>query len=282
MEIKTIGVLGAGAMGHGIAVVAASKGYDVILYDVNQQALDRAAKMIRISLKLSVKSSSITSEQVEPIISRIKHTLNFQELSSVDFFIEAAPEDLELKKKLLMQIDTIDQEHAIFATNTSQFSISDIASSSKRPDKVVGMHWFNPPQIMKLIEMVRGHLTSDQTIDITSKLAENLGKTVVICDDSPGFITSRALAAFVIECVRMYEEGVASMRDIDKAIKLGLNHPKGPFELSDFIGLDVLLKVALEMTRHYGDRFLPPRIIKNLVNSGHLGKKTGKGYYNYT
>jgi 3-hydroxybutyryl-CoA dehydrogenase len=200
----------------------------------------------------------------------------------VDFFIEAAPEDLELKKKLLMQIDTIDQEHAIFATNTSQFSISDIASSSKRPDKVVGMHWFNPPQIMKLIEMVRGHLTSDQTIDITSKLAENLGKTVVICDDSPGFITSRALAAFVIECVRMYEEGVASMRDIDKAIKLGLNHPKGPFELSDFIGLDVLLKVALEMTRHYGDRFLPPRIIKNLVNSGHLGKKTGKGYYNYT
>jgi len=283
MEIKKIGVMGAGAMGSGIAQVAATFGYDVVMRDMKDTFLQRALANINKSLGRLVKKGKIEEEEVERILARISSTTDLKEaVKDVDIIIEAIPEELELKQKMFKELDELAPSHVILATNTSAKSITAIASATRRPDKVIGMHWFIPAPVMKLMEIIRGVDTSDETVKIIEDLARKFEKTTVICNDSIGFIPSRVLTLFVLECYRAYEEGVATKEDIDTSIKLGLGMPMGPFQLSDFIGLDVIYHNSIEMIEAFGERFRPPQTFVNLVKAGHLGIKTGKGFYDYS
>ena len=282
MNIQRIAVIGGGAMGSGIAQVAATAGYDVTLRDVSDAALERALKGIKKSLDRVAKAGKLTEAEVEAIMGRIRPTTELEVAASgTDYVIEAIPEQLELKKDLFRQLDSLCPEHAILATNTSELSVTAIAAATGRAERVIGMHWFNPPPVMKLIEIVRGVQTSDETLRLTEEVSHRMGKETVVCKDAQGFITSRALAALLTECYRIYEEGLASPEDIDKAIRLGLNHPMGPLELSDYVGLDVLVHVGAGMTEAFGDRFRLPQSVVKLVEAGHHGRKTGRGFYDY-
>jgi 3-hydroxybutyryl-CoA dehydrogenase len=280
-EIKLIGVLGAGIMGHGIAQVCSQAGYDVILRDIEQKFIEKGIEKINFSLQKFVQKGKISREDADAVLGRIKTTLSLEDLRDADFVIEAIPENLQLKKENFSNLSRICKEETIFASNTSQLSITFLASSVKNPSNFIGMHWFNPPQLMRLIEIVVGLSTSKETVDLTVELSKKLGKEVVICKDSQGFITTRAINAFRLECIRIYEEGVASIEDIDKAIKLAFNHPMGPFELADFGGLDTILAINEELSKTYGERFLPPQTLRKLVAAGWLGRKTGRGFYTY-
>lgn len=283
MEIKKIGVFGAGTMGNGIAQVVAHKGYDVSLMDLNKEILERGLESIKKSMNRLLKAGKIGEEEINQTISKISTSVDVEQAAKdVDVVIEAIPEDLQLKKTLFKKLDEICQSHTILATNTSQLSITSIGSVTRRRNKVIGMHWFNPPVIMRLIEIVRGIETDDETVKIIEDLSHKLGKETVICKDSQGFIASRALAAFMNECMKILEEGIASKEDIDKAIKLGLNHPMGPFELGDYTGLDIILHVAEGLEEALGERFKPCQTLRKLVEASHLGRKTGKGFYSYS
>lgn len=280
--INRIGVLGAGLMGNGIAQVFAAAGKKVVLYDISEAALEKGMNNIKKSLSRFVKAGKLNEEQTLNILANISLATNIKDTAKdVDLIIEAVPENLQLKKDIFKQIDEIANENTLFATNTSELSVTAIASVTKRPDKVIGMHFFNPPPLMKLIEIVRGVDTSEETIEVITKLSQEAGKETVLVLDKQGFVTSRALAAHILECMRIYEEGTASKEDIDKAIHLGLNYPMGPLELADYVGLDTLLFASDGMVEAYGDRFRPPQILRKLVEAGHLGRKTGKGFYNY-
>jgi 3-hydroxybutyryl-CoA dehydrogenase len=282
MEIQKLAVIGAGLMGHGIAQVAAQAGLQVRLRDVEEGRLQRAMASIEKSLGRFVKAGSVAQEEVPTILGRIQPTLELGEAAAnADYVIEAVPEDLELKKQVFAELDSICPPHTILATNTSQLSITAIAAATKRPPQVIGTHWFSPPAMMKLIEVVKGLETSQETLDTTLALAQRLGKETVVCKDSRGFITSRAFGAFMAECVRILEEGIASPEDIDKAIKLGFNHPMGPFQLMDFGGLDVAFHAMSGLEEVFGPRFKPPQILRTLVSAGYLGPKTGRGFYSY-
>ncbi len=282
MEIKKICMYGSGLMGHGIAQVVASKGYDVYLRDSEQSFLDKAMDKIKATQDKLVSKEKITAADAEATIGRIHPTSSDPEaLQDTDLVIEAVFEDLELKQKLFTLFDQTCPPHAILASNTSQFSITAIGSVTKRPDKVIGMHWFLPPAVMRLIEIVKGEDTSDETVEILKDISSKFGKETVVCTDRQGFITTRALVALAIECMRMVEEGVASKEDIDKAIKLGLNHPMGPIELSDFSGLELHVNAADAMAKVYGERFITTQTVRNLVRAGHYGRKTGRGFYDY-
>lgn len=282
MSIQCIAVIGAGAMGNGIAQVAATAGYDVVLRDMGQAPLDRALTSIRKSLERVVKAGKISQEACEAILARIKTTTALTDCAVADYVIEAIPERMDLKKALFAELDSLCPPHTILATNTSELSVTAIAAATKRPDRVVGMHWFNPPPVMKLIEIVRAVQTSDETIAITETISHKLGKETVVCKDAQGFITSRALCAMLAECYRIAEEGLASYEDIDKAIRLGLNHPMGPLELSDYLGMDVLVHAGEGLAEAFGDRFRMPQNVVKLVEAGHHGRKTGTGFYDYT
>ena len=282
MEIKKICMYGAGLMGHGIAQVVATKGYDVYLRDSEQAFLDKAMDKIKATMDKLVSKEKITAADAEATIGRIHPTMSDPEaLQDTDLVIEAVFEDLEIKQKLFVLFDQTCPPHAILASNTSQFSITAIGAATKRPDKVIGMHWFLPPAVMRLIEIVKGEDTSDETVEILKDISAKFGKETVVCRDRQGFITTRALVALAIECMRMVEEGVASKEDIDKAIKLGLNHPMGPIELSDFSGLELHVNAADAMAKVYGDRFITTQTVRNLVRAGHYGRKTGRGFYDY-
>jgi len=282
MSVKTICVYGAGLMGHGIAQVTAAAGLTVFLRDRDQKDLDKAMKGIRSSLAKRVSKGKLSEEEADAIQARITPTMSDEEaLEKTDLIIEAVFEDLELKQQVFSMCDRLCPAHAILASNTSQFSITAIAAATKRPDKVIGMHWFLPPAVMRLIEIVKGDDTSEETVSIVRDLSERCGKETVTCKDRQGFITTRALVALAIECFRMLEEGVASKEDIDKALRLGLNHPMGALELSDFSGLELHVKAADAMKEVYGERFLTTQTVRNLVKAGHYGRKTGRGLYDY-
>ncbi len=282
MEITKIAVLGAGQMGSGIAQVAATSGYQVSMMDVTEQVLEKGLKSIRNSLECFVKSGKLKEEKKEEIIKTISPTTDLADaVEGAQLVIEAVPEDLELKKEVFKELEGLCAEETILASNTTELSITDIASVTSCSDKVIGMHWFNPAPLMKLVEIVTGVDTSDQTVQIVQDLAQKMGKETVLVKDAQGFITSRVLAAHMLECMRVLEEGVASAEDIDKAVRLGLNYPMGPFELADYVGLDTMVFAAEGLTEAYGDRFRAPQNLKKLVEAGHLGRKSGQGFYNH-
>jgi 3-hydroxybutyryl-CoA dehydrogenase len=260
-------VVGAGIMGHGIAQVVAGAGLDVTLVDVSQAALDKALQ--RIGRRLDAEG-----------MARISTSTNLEAAAvDADHAIESVVEDLAIKRDVLARLDGALREDVIIASNTSQFSISLLGAATKRPDRVIGSHWFNPPPVMDLIEIIRGVETSDETLAKTLELAQRYGKQTVVCDkDTPGFITSRLIVALGLEAMRIVEEGIASAEDVNRACRLAFNHAMGPLDTMDYSGLDTALHVADAMREQYGDRFLAPQNLRVLVNGGHLGRKTGKGF----
>lgn len=266
-HVKRVAVVGAGLMGSGIAAVLAASGYEVSLADTSAAALERAqARASKLSGASGAGALSLHAEVEEAV-------------ASADLVIEAVPELLDLKRELFGRIDAAAPAAAYLATNTSELSVTAIAAATSRPERVAGMHWFNPPERMRLVEVVRAVRTSAETLAVVSAVAEACGKTVVTVEDRQGFVTTRVVAAVLLEGARLLEEGVASKEDIDAAVRLGLNHPMGPLELADYIGLDTVLLIADAMTEAYGDRFRPPQGLRKLVEAGKLGRKSGGGYY---
>jgi 3-hydroxybutyryl-CoA dehydrogenase len=286
MEISRVVVIGFGTMGTGIAQIFAQTGFEVVAVDLSEDILRKGIEIIisgPFGLKRLLEKGKITESQMQEILSRIKTTTNLIEAArSADFAIEAVFEDLEVKKRVFKELDAHAPRHAILASNTSTLSITALAAVTSRPDKVIGMHFFNPPQVMKLVEIVRGLQTSDETVELAKKLAEKLGKVPVLCKDVPGFIANRIGIIAILEAIRLYEQGVASARDIDTAMKLGYNWPMGPLELADFIGLDVLLNISEILYKETGNlAYHPPTILRRLVAAGYLGRKTNRGFYTY-
>ena len=285
MEVRKIAVLGAGLMGHGITQVAAQVGkYEVFMRDIEQKFVDNGMSMIRDSLQRFLKKGQITEQQMNEILARIHPTLDLKEaVSDADLIIEAAPENVELKKAVFREVDKCAPSHAIIASNTSSVSITELASATKRPEKVCGMHFFNPPQLMKLIEIIKGAKTSDETIQTIQNVAQKLEKeTVLVKKDSPGFIVNRILIPALNEAAALYWEGVADRDDIDKAIKLGLNWPMGPLMLLDYIGTDTTLAIAEVLEKELDPKFHASPGLKQMVKAQMLGRKTGKGFYDWT
>ena len=283
-EIRTVAVIGAGTMGNGISQSCAMAGMEVTMVDTQDSFLQRGMDSIKTSLARFVKSQKMTQEQADAVLKRIGTSTSLADaVKDADIIVEVVPEKLELKQAVFKDIAKHAKADAVLATNTSQLSITAIASAIDRPQDVIGTHFFNPPVMMKLVEVVRGLKTSDRALDVALELTRKLGKEAAVCKrDTVGFITTRAIAALRLECVRMYEEGIASMEDIDKAMRLGFNHPMGQFELTDFNGLDVALLNTLSLKDAYGERFNPPQSLVSRVKAGQLGRKTGAGWYDYT
>ena len=282
MKVKTIAVIGGGIMGHGIAQVAATSGIQVQLNDISEEFLLKAKSKIETSLDRGIKKGKIRAADKADILTRISFTSDLSlAVETADVVIEAAPEKIELKRQLFQRLDECTKAGAILASNTSQFNITEIASAVKDPSKVIGMHWFNPPVAMKLIEIVRGLDTSDKTVETIRAFAAALGKEVVICKDSQGFISTRLLLALRLECYHMYDEGLASKEDIDKTLRLAFGHPMGQFELADFSGLDIEVAACEALQRVFGDRFRATQSLVHRVTSGRLGRKSGEGWYKY-
>lgn len=283
MAISKIGVMGAGAMGSGIAQLAAQAGFQVVLNDIEMSFVDKAISRIDSFLSVSIEKGKITKEQKDQILARFIKSTDLNDFSDVGLVIEAIIEDLELKKKAFAQLDSICKPEAYLVSNTSSMPITVLANATKRAERVAGMHFFNPAPIMKLVEIIRGYYTSDETVTVIAQVATKMGKTTVeVKKDSPGFIVNRLMMAQYLEAIRLLEEGVATIEDIDKAVKLGLNHPMGAFELQDFGGLDIGYYVAEYFHEEFQDmRWNPPQALKALIRAGRLGRKTGAGWYDY-
>jgi 3-hydroxybutyryl-CoA dehydrogenase len=280
--IRQIAVIGTGTMGRGIAYLSAVAGYETMIYDVDSPALDSAKASIESTLKKGVEKGKVSDAAAREALQRIQLSTELEPaVRTADLIIEAVPEDLDLKMNIFSQSDVICGEETILASNTSSISISKLAGSVERRSHFVGMHFFNPPHAMKLVEIVRGERTSDQTIQLAREVAEKMGKTPIIVRDTPGFATSRLGIAIGLEAMRMLEDGVASAEDIDRAMELGYNHPMGPLRLSDLVGLDVRLDIAEYLASTLGPRFEPPEILRRMVREGRLGQKSGKGFYEW-
>jgi len=282
MKIKRVGVVGCGLMGSGIAEVCARAGYSVLVREVDDQFLERGLSRIKKSLDKGVARGKLSPSERDAAQSRISGTTELGDFSDADLVVEAIVENLEQKKETFAMLDRVTPAHAILASNTSSLSVTDMAAATERPDQVLGIHFFNPVPVMPLIEMVRTFLTSDATYQTARAFGEGLGKQVVVTKDRPGFIVNALLVPYILDAVRMVEAGVATKEDIDAAVKLGLNHPMGPLTLLDFVGLDTTLFIADAMYEELKDpRYAAPPLLRRMVVAGYMGRKSGRGFYDY-
>lgn len=282
MRVTRIGIIGAGIMGRGIAQVAAQGGLETILQDIDEEQLRAAQTAIRNGLDKSVERERLTRDEADAAYERLRTTTEIQEAAAdAHLVVEAVPERIHLKIEVLSELDRMCDADTVLASNTSSLSITEMAAVTQRASQVVGMHFFNPVPRMRLVEIVRGLETSDETLQVAQDAGQRMGKETVVLRESPGFITSRINALIGNEAFRMLEEGVASARDVDKSLKLGLNHPMGPFELVDLVGLDTRLSILEYLHRTLGDRFRPSPLLVQYVRAGRLGRKTGRGVYEY-
>ncbi len=284
MEIKTIGVLGVGSMGTGITQASAQAGYNVISVDIDNKIIEGALKTMDKFMTKSVEKGKLAAEDKAAALSRIKGSTNIGDLKDADFVVEAVFEIMDLKKQVFKQLDEITRKDVIISSNTSSMSITELAKATTKADKVVGMHFFNPVPLMKLVEVVRGHYTSDETVATGMGLARKLGKDPIeVRVDVPGFVVNRLMVPHLIEAICLLQDGIASKEDIDKAAKLGLNYPMGPFELIDLTGVDILLDVVNYFFENHNKelKWVAPRLLKDTVKAGRMGMKTGAGWYDY-
>lgn len=282
MDVKKIGVIGAGTMGNGIAQVAAQIGCEVVMRDIEDSYVDRGIKSIDKFLSKSVEKGKLQADEKQKIMGRIKGTTKMSDLKDVDFVVEAVIEDLSLKKSVFKELDGLCRPEVILSSNTSSMSITEIAAATGRPDKVCGLHFFNPVPLMRLVEIIRGYATSDETMATATGLAKKMGKvTVEVKKDSPGFIVNRIMIPHMIEAIKIVEEGIASIQDVDTAVKNGLNYPMGPFELMDLTGIDIAYFVTEYFHKELNKelKWVSPNLLKTMIRAGRLGRKTGGGWY---
>jgi 3-hydroxybutyryl-CoA dehydrogenase len=283
MAISKVGVVGCGLMGHGISQICAQAGWDVVVREADQAPLDAGMAKVEKQLGRSVEKGKLEHSEADAVRGRIRPTLDYSDLADCDLVIEAITEDLDRKLEMWRQVEALVKDDAFLATNTSSLSVAMQADATKRPDRMIGLHFFNPPQVMPLLEVVRAEKSSDEAVELGFELGKKLGKTTVAAKDNRGFIVNRLLVPYMLDAIRAHEQGVGSIKDIDTGMMAGASHPMGPLTLADFVGLDTLAAIADVMVDAYGEeRFSAPETLRKMVEAGDYGRKSGRGFYDYS